>query len=470
MHRVHLAELRASWPAWAGVAITFVTVNAALAMTLVILYTGFVRLAAGELPFMASTAYTILQVLNTVMICFVALPIISSATSLVIDSRRGALARLSLSGATPQQVRGTITSQLVAVSVVSAVVGDLIGLALVRPMIWLGDLAARAEPLHQSIEPVFSPLPLIAASLLCVAVAVVGGRRQARLASEIPPVEALRQAAAPARTGKMTAWACARLAVLLLLALAMFASVPLQVAHPYKETVSNLLIIGFLQIFVWGALLAQVAPVLVRPVTLLWTGLVPSRDPAWLLARATVSARVERLYKSVVPVMFTIGIAVASVGLGASMVGTLAASVTGVRLEGASWESLVQTLGAPLGIALAGGVGSLLMMGRQRQAELALAGIVGATPTQRTAIPLLEASIITVTAFLLALGMVVPAYAFQAYSLTAAGLSYHLNVPFAVMAAAVAICFVITVAATVLPTLRSQRQPEPRVVARLVAD
>ncbi|WP_342372105.1 FtsX-like permease family protein [Propioniciclava soli] len=469
MHRIHLAELRDASAAWAGVSIAFVAVNAALAMTLTILYSGSVRLAAGELPLMAATAYTIVQGLNALVIRFVAVPIVAGATSLVVDSRRGALARLALSGATPAQVRGTVTSQLVAVSLVSAVVGDAVGLALVAPMLRLVDYSARAEPLHVSIDPLYSLLPLIAGSLLCVLVAVIGGGKQARLASEIPPVEALRQSLAPTRSGRLTTGGWIRLVLLALLVAGLFASVPLQVAHRYKETVSNLLILGFFQIVIWGALLAVVAPWVIQPLTSAWTRWVPSRAPVWLLARATVAARVERLYKSVVPVMFTIGIAVASVGLGASMVDTLAASMADVRLEGSSWESLVMMFGAPLSIALAGGVGALTMMGSQRSADLALAGVVGATPAQRTLIPLLEAVIITGSAALLSLGMVVPAYAFQAWSLTAAGLTYRLNVPVVVGAVAVAICLVVTIAATVLPTLRSQRSPEPRVIMRLVA-
>lgn len=49
-------------------------------------------------------------------------------------------------------------------------------------------------------------------------------------------------------------------------------------------------------------------------------------------------------------------------------------------------------------IAFSAGVGSLLMMSRQRDAELVLTGIVGGTPVQRVAIPLAEAFMITVTA------------------------------------------------------------------------
>ncbi len=38
-------------------------------------------------------------------------------------------------------------------------------------------------------------------------------------------------------------------------------------------------------------------------------------------------------------------------------------------------------------VAISGGVGVLVMMSRQRDAELALSGAVGTTPAQRTLLP-----------------------------------------------------------------------------------
>ncbi len=50
---------------------------------------------------------------------------------------------------------------------------------------------------------------------------------------------------------------------------------------------------------------------------------------------------------------------------------------------------------------MSGGVSVLLMMSRQRESELALAGIVGATKRQQVLVPVLEGVIITVTATIL---------------------------------------------------------------------
>jgi putative ABC transport system permease protein len=119
---------------------------------------------------------------------------------------------------------------------------------------------------------------------------------------------------------------------------------------------------------------------------------------------------------------------------------------------------------------MAGGVGSLVMMARQRQAELALCGIVGTTPGQRLAMPVLEGVIIAVTGALLSLAMVAAAVVLLAVGLPAAGFPFAFVPAYGTFAAALGACTAITVAATVLPTLPSLGRPEPRVIARLVAE
>ncbi|MCB0910195.1 MAG: hypothetical protein KDB60_01090 [Propionibacteriaceae bacterium] len=470
MLRVHLAEARDSWTAWAGVSLTFVVVNAALVLPALILASGIVAVAEGRLDFTGSAAFTAVPVLLIVMVCFVAFPVISSSTRLVVDSRRGALARLALAGAAPGQVRRVVQSQLAIVSLACAVAGSAIGAALLRPMLDLTNYAQRNEPLWVRVDPVYSPVAALVAVAACVVVALVGGTRQASAASRIPPVEALRQSQAPEASTRLRAGGWVALVLLVVVAVGSFASVPFQAAHRYKETVSNLMILGFLQSFVWGALIAVLGPVVVRPLTAAWTRLVPSTDPGWLLARATVSVRADRLYRSVTPVLFCVGIAISDLGVMGSLAASLEASMPGMDMGAADLSGFVMVFGLPLAVAFAGAIGSLLMMSRQRDAELALLGIAGATGNLRLRIPVLEAVIITVTATILALGMVVPGYAFGAFALPAVGLLWVPVFPVLPILAVVAACLVIMVAATVLPTLPARRIPEPRVIARLVAE
>ncbi|MFT3944090.1 MAG: hypothetical protein QM705_09780 [Ancrocorticia sp.] len=470
MRRIHLAEIQASWRAWLSVSVVFVTINASLTMTAMTYWTGHVATQNGQMEWLESAYYTISQVLITFFILLIALPVIGSTTALVVDSRRGALARLSLAGATPRQVRSTITSQLIAVSLASAIVGAVIAVAFTRSWITFTAIKNGGEEDFVLLEPVISMIPILFATTVCVLASIVAGFRQAHAASRIPPVEALRLSQAPARHPRLTWAGWLKATLLFVLVAASWVSVNFQVQNVYKETISNLFILSYVQIFVWAGLLSVVAPVLVRPVTRAWTRLIPSRDPAWILARSTVAARADRLYKSVVPVMFTFTIGVGALVLGNSGMRTIAVHMNMPDLEAPTLTSYAYLFGLPLIIAFAAGVASLIMMSKQRDAELALVAISGATPTQRIAAPALEALIITVTSFLLSIIAVVPSTAFQAYALSAAGLTWMPDFPWGVFAAIFAGGLVLTAVATVLPTLPSLRLPEPRVIARLVAE
>ena len=73
MLRIYRAELRDSWPAWLSVSLTFIMVNAALALTIIVGFTGLAAMAAGRLSFENSAAWTIGQAL--VLLAIVALVI-----------------------------------------------------------------------------------------------------------------------------------------------------------------------------------------------------------------------------------------------------------------------------------------------------------------------------------------------------------------------------------------------------------
>lgn len=470
MLRVHLAELRDSWSAWLGVAIAFVVINASLANPAEILASGLHATRTGQLDPLSSSGYTASQVLMILMVALVAGPVIGSVTGLVVDSRRGSLARLALAGATPRQIRGTVLSQLVAVSLACAVVGDALAAALTRPSLMLLAYNQRDEDYFQVIDVHWSVWPFLGANLLCVLVALLGGSKHARRASLTPPVEALRQATAPTARRGLGASGWLKAIVPALAIIGTYAAIAPIITYSGKESISNLIILDAFQIFLWGFLLAALAPVLVQPATRAWTRLVPSTRSAWVLARSTVTARADRMRRSITPVMFAVGIAVAELGMGDSLLSSLEASGMHLGLTTGDLGTFVMIAGPPLAVALAGSIGSLIMMSRQRDAELALLGIAGATPGQRVTVPALEALIITVSAVLLSLGMIVPTYVYQAVALTRAGLTWRGSVPWVTALAVVAVCALITLASTVLPTLRARRLPENRVIARLVAE
>ena len=469
MRELHLAELRDSWTAWLGVCVAFVVTNFSLALSALVLLAGSRAVADGSLDLLQSAAFVFTPGMNIAFCGIVGAVVIGSATSLVVDSRRGSLARLALTGATPGQVVATVMSQLVAISLACSVIGGGLALVALQPTL---DFLAYARSADEGLpppSPVSAVWPVLLATVFAIALALLGGFKQARLASRIPPVEALRQATG-GREERMTVgrWVWAGLA--LLVVVAAYGAIPALTASPDKETVSNLFITSTVLLVVAAALLAQIAPLVVGPLTLAWTRLVPSFDPSWELARSTAAVKAARLTKSVVPVMMAIGLTFGLVAQTDTLVSSLRASGFPGELSGTGPGTMIMLLGLPLAISLAGGVGSLIMMSKQRSAELALSGIVGTTPAQRVAMPVLEGVIIGITGALLAVVMVAVAIGFLALSLPRADLPFAFSPSYLTFAVALAVSLLVTVAATVLPTVSSLRIPEPRVIARLVAE
>lgn len=467
MHKLHLAELRDSWSAWLGVCLTFVATNFSLTLSALTLLSAVRALQSGQFAKYDSTALVINPGENLFFCAIIGAIAISTATSLVLDSRRGSLARLALSGATPAQVTASIMVQLATVSVACSVLGDILAYALLQPT--LAYLAGEREGELPTPPAVYAVYPALAANVLAVGVAMLGGWKQARRASRIPPVEALRQAQG-GQPVKMSVGRWIGSVLWALVIVGSYSAVPAVTAHRTKETFSNLLTGSMILLIVAAAFLACIAPLLVGPLTRLWTAAVPPLDPSWSLARSTAVVKAPRLVKSVVPVMMTIGLLFGMLAIFDTLLATLAANGYDNKLSSAGAATLLVTLFLPLLISLSSGVGSLIMMSKQRDAELALSGIVGTTPTQRLAMPIMEAIIITVTGTLLGLAMVAISVAFLAVSVPAAGFTFAFRPSWAMFAATLGATTLVTVAATLLPTLRSLRLPEPKVIARLVAE
>lgn len=123
-----------------------------------------------------------------------------------------------------------------------------------------------------------------------------------------------------------------------------------------------------------------------------------------------------------------------------------------------------------LRVAIAGGVAVVLMMSRQRESELALVGVIGATTRQQVLVSALEGVILTVTAVILAAVMTAVGMAVFVSGVTAMDLPMPVVVPWSELAVVLAICAAIVIAATTLPVLPSLRKPARQVVAQLAAE
>lgn len=469
MCKVHWAEIRSSWTAWLGVSIGFIGANFVLILSSLALKAGIRCVIDEKLPIINSAAYIWNPAMNLVFGLVVGMMVIDASTSLVVDSRRGALARLALAGATPAQVVVSVGSQLALVSVFSCLVGAALAVAAL-PATLRFMAYERSDQVWLPI-PKFDPDPLVilAAGGLAILAALVGGLRQARRASRIDPVEALRQSQADGeRRMGVGRWLLVALCVLVLTG--EWGAIGSIARMSGKETVSNFFQLSSAMLLLVGVLLAALAPILVGPLTHAWTALVPSKNAVWYLARRNCSVRGARLSKTVVPVMLTVGLLIGGLASGDILQSSLTANGFDIQLSAIGMATSFMWLGLPLFIALCGAVGSLVMMSRQRDAELALVGVVGATPSQRVLLPLLEAVIITVTGSLMGLTMVVASMGFLAAGLHAAGMVTAFPHNWFVAVAAIGVCLLVDIVGTVLPTLGALPRSEPQVVARLIAD
>ena len=181
MIRLALADLRDSWVAWLGVSVAFITLQFALALSVIVIMTSQTsRSALGE-----DGAQLLMAdgVSNLVLCSLVGLAVIGAATSLVITSRRQAIARLLLGGATPGQVTRMISTQIAAVALVTGVIGAGLAITLAP-----GALRIIAEDRDlASVPPSISLATIVGTTLGCALLCMLGGLRQARLAGHRDP-------------------------------------------------------------------------------------------------------------------------------------------------------------------------------------------------------------------------------------------------------------------------------------------
>lgn len=470
MLKIQRGELRDSWPAWLGVSIVFFTLNLVFVSSALVMASGWGAVDSGLMVLEDSGEFTLVPITNFVLGGIVGVGVISSSVSLVIDSRRGALARLSLAGATPKQVFATVMAQLGLVTLVCALAADVVALIGLDALL-KGLAAARTEADTVIVPPppVHNLSSVLQANIATIGFALLAGLGQARRASKIPPVEALRQAEAASGQRRIVLPILGAVAAVLATAAA-FAMIPVLAELRDKETASNITQLALGVLLTSTLAMGVLAPLYVGPLARFWTALVPTRSAAWYIARRNISRRGTRFARSVTPVMFTVALLLGMTVVMPTIAATTAKAGHEIQLSAAGIGPVFSIIGPALMIALAGGVGSLLMMSKQRDAELALTGVLGATPSQRRILPILEAIIIAVTALFPALIAVGVELAYFWFGLPAAGYPAVLAVPWAYFAGAFLVALLVTVVATFLPTLPAIRLPERRVIARLAAE
>lgn len=469
MRRVHLAELRDSWSAWLGVSLAFVATNLSFVNSALVLASGWAAVDAGLITMTGSVEFTLTPMTNFVFSGIVGLMVLATSAQLVIDSRRGSVARLALAGATPAQVVSSLMTQLLTVSIASAIVADILGMLTLQPVLDFLTYGIDAGTVAVQIPASYDAGAMLMANVGCLVVVLLAGLGQARRAAGIAPVEALRQAAVDPGQ-KMTAgrWVVAFLGTAIIAGLFVLPSV--LAPSLGKEAVSTFLQLSMLALTLFILVAAACTPLFLGPLARAWTGLIPVHNPMWQLARRNIYTRGTRFSRSIVPVIFTIGLMLGFLSLAPTVLATTAALGEAVRLEKANAGAFMSLLGPALVVALCGGIGNLFMMSKQRDAELALLGLAGATPSQRRLLPILEALILVGTAAIPGALSLLVMFAYMHVSFPAAGVQAVTVVPGEAWLLSVGGTGVIMVAATFVPTLSAMRLPERRVIARLAAE
>lgn len=468
MNGIQRAELKDSWPAWLGVSLVFIVTNASLVLAALVRSSGMRAVARGQMTHEQSAAFTITPVENMIFCAIVGAVVIGSATELVMASRRAALARLALAGATPRQILCLVLGQIAAVSLMASAIGSAIAYAMLTPALaYLAHERSATDVAVPTPDAAFAPLPACTAAAFALAVALIGGLRHAIIASRVDPLDALRQPTGMAHETRMTIprWLSGALLTGVIVALFLGLAPIAQLSG--KEAASNMLILSMAALFIAGATFACFAPLVVRPLTRLWTTLLPLSSPSWQLARRITIARAPRLIRSVIPIMLVIGTAAGLISITDTLVAVLHEIGFTQPLSGTGYQTFLVLLGLPLLVATSGMVGSLIMMARQRDAELALLGIAGADPRQRLVIPALEALILVGTSALMGIGMMLVSIGLLAVGFPLAGVPFAIRPSIPAFAVALAVLSLVTIATTVLPTLAARSRPEPSVISQL---
>ncbi|GIF73488.1 ABC transporter permease [Asanoa siamensis] len=243
--------------------------------------------------------------LLTVMIvlaAFATVFVMASTAALNAYQRRRELALLRAIGATPRQTRRLLLGEALAVGVVSAAAGALLGV-LAAPL--LGDLLVRAELEPAGFAPRPSLLAVGPAVVTGVLVAVAGAWVAARRAARVRPLEALREAAVDKHVMTRPRWVFGVLFGLAGLALAV------GTAADDGDSAMTMAIFSALTLIVGCTLLA---PVLIPPALRALT--YPLRRSATgEVVRESAGAAIRRTAATAGPILLTVGFATLILGM-----------------------------------------------------------------------------------------------------------------------------------------------------------
>ncbi|MBP2334779.1 putative ABC transport system permease protein [Saccharothrix coeruleofusca] len=235
---------------------------------------------------------------------FVSIFVVASTFAFSVVQRRRELGLLRTIGATPKQVKRMMFGEAIAIGVVAGIAGMILGTAM-APL--LGNLLVSAglQPANFAVKT--QAAPLLGSFVAGLAVAVAGVWAAGRRASQIRPLEALREAAVDKKPMTRARWiaggAVSGIGALLLLVTMLSSSEDMITNALYSAMA---LIVG----------MTLLAPVIIPPVVRTFTLPLARRDGAvGMLVREGSLAAVRRTASTAAPVLVTVGLAVLIAGM-----------------------------------------------------------------------------------------------------------------------------------------------------------
>lgn len=457
MRELVIADLRHSLRIWAGsvlvIAVTQISVMFVMGMMLVGITNSWIADAdlSGFTPIQNPDGSVIdakyLSTLPTTAgaamgMSFIIVAVVASLTvrnvvNSIVYQRRRVMALWQLAGMSERQMLGVLRAQIAVLSVAAFAIAVVVTLPLTP---WLLDL------MHES-QLLFTPpmttwgvfIGYAAGALLSVLVCVLAVRGVSKELRAISPLEAIRSEGVRELPMTLKKWigtgVCAGIAV--------FGVVGGLGAGSVKDAMNMSLLVGL-----FGLVTFNVGgPVLMIGLMRAWTRLVPEHlSASWFLARKTLIASTSRSVS-----------ACGSISVAVFLFTALFAQNSGTSEQAAVFVILV---GFPLGISVVGSVVLVFMAGQQREREIHLAELAGATPAQQKRQAFFEAVIVVVTGAGIGLAMVVLMSAVAQPALIAETGASSLTVGWRDFAIITGVLLVLNVVATIVPTVVAQANRE----------
>ena len=292
--------------------------------------------------------------------------VISTTLGLTVTAQQRSHALWKVLGIPGSRIRAIILWQVCAVGVIGGLLGGLLALPLGRIyLLTWGEFNLFPRDLPLSMPVFCVPATVLVTTLF----SVLGGLGAARRAANVPEMQALREAAAPATRTKPWQWVAAVILLISAASLPILVNLPADVLEEdgtSKAEIAQMQSPGGRAIMggAVGFMVALAALFIpnwtLRPLLTWWTSLIPGRSPAWFSARANARHRSALSMTTIVP--FAIAV---------SMTGTIHAMGGAARSSGMSnGVSGFLTIMVPIFfVAGVGGVANIAMVGRTRRQE-----------------------------------------------------------------------------------------------------